>query len=140
VLPTILDATVILFFSGDLGGASATNTGNPFSFSTAAVTTADGWCGSEPLCAFFSGTDFGQDSLPNFGDSWLLGDLTLESNGGWVDLIVSSDSYFTPGRYNAPLSNIGEIVGTLPEPGALALLLVTIPLGLLRRLEFLRFP
>ena len=134
VLPGLLDADLELNFVGDLLDVSATNTGNPFLVNTGRVTTRPGDCIGAPLCAVYGGTDFGGSVAPNYGNGWLLGDLTVESNGGTVDMIVGPASRYTSsvGSISFEVSNRGGIAGTLPEPGVAFLLtagLVVLGLG-----------
>jgi hypothetical protein len=127
-LPSILDADISLFFSGDLLAVSATPTGNPFLVNAGFVTTIPNNCSPAPLCAYYGGTDFGAEVLPNFGNGWLLGDLTVQSNGGTVDVIVNSFSRYTSsiGSIGFSVSNQNAVAGTLPEPSALVLLAVSV--------------
>jgi hypothetical protein len=133
VLPGILDADLQLDFVGDLLNVSATNTGNPFFINAGRISTV--CLGGEPICAIYGGSNLGGTVFPNFGDGWLLGDLTVESNGGSVEMIVHDTSRYTSsvGSISFPVSNQNGVAGTLPEPEPWWLLALGISALLLRR-------
>ncbi len=117
------DATVELHMSPsagvDLVSTSANTNGNPFTFGLANIRTT-GCESGESFCWFGGGSNLG---LSGVADP-ILGELILTSLGFDLDIIVSPTSRWTPfdSGFSQDVTNIGIIVGVLPEPGITTLL------------------
>jgi hypothetical protein len=109
-----------LNFSGDLHSASANPGDTPFFGNGGFIGDATECQGSVSICAIFTGDQFGTQVPPNFpGGSWSVGELTVESNGGIVEMLLYSAT-LDIGASGGPsdlveASNVGAVAGTLPE-------------------------
>jgi len=115
------DATVELHFENeaDLVAAFASTTGNPFGL-PGASTSAAGCLDGASICARFGGASI--SAVP--GPTIVLGELTIQSNGAPLNVVVSTTSRYTDPVLGSVRLNEGAVAGGLPEPGAVVLLAI----------------